>query len=106
MRLNLNTDDAGICSTDILKEYQFAINAFGFQRAELIDISMMAIEASFVAKDIQKGFWKKYTQQLSVMMLIFLLLHRSPFILQRFARDLPEDTNNLHQPDNYNRGRS
>ncbi|MFW8068547.1 adenosine deaminase, partial [Klebsiella pneumoniae] len=26
VRLNLNTDDAGICSTDILKEYQFAIN--------------------------------------------------------------------------------
>nr|WP_257020574.1 hypothetical protein [Klebsiella oxytoca] len=59
VRLNLNTDDAGICATDILKEYQFAMRTFGFQRAELIDISMMAIEAAFVAEDIQKTLLDK-----------------------------------------------
>lgn len=59
VRLNLNTDDAGICATDILKEYHFAMNSFGFQRAELIDISMMAIEASFISEDIKKTLFDK-----------------------------------------------
>ncbi|VUS77803.1 adenosine deaminase family protein [Klebsiella spallanzanii] len=59
VKLNLNTDDAGICSTDILKEYQFAMSSFDFRRAELIDISMMAIEAAFVAEDIKNTLLDK-----------------------------------------------
>lgn len=90
VRLNLNTDDAGICSTDILKEYQFAINAFGFQRAELIDISMMAIEASFVAKEIQKRLLEKiYTAVISDDVDFFAIAQKSvhsPALRARFAR--------------------
>lgn len=90
VRLNLNTDDAGICSTDILKEYQFAMDSFGFQRAELIDISMMAIEASFIPEDIKKTLLDKIcTAVISDDIDFFAIAQKSahsPALRARFAR--------------------
>lgn len=54
VRLCLNTDDAGIFGTTIAKEYQLAANMFGFTRIELLDISLCAVEAAFINKEIKQ----------------------------------------------------
>lgn len=51
VRINLNTDDAGIFDTDIGKEYNIARDIYGFSDAELLDISLCALEASFIGDD-------------------------------------------------------
>lgn len=66
------------------------MNAFGFQRAELIDISMMAIEASFVAKDIQKTLLEKIcTSAINDDIDFFAIAQKSahsPALRARFAK--------------------
>lgn len=104
VRLNLNTDDAGICATDILKEYQFAMDSFGFQRAELIDVSMMAIESAFVNEDIQKTLLDKLCSAVTDDDMAFFAkgseVAHSPALRARFATRYKQ----LRRPDNYDKG--
>lgn len=90
VKININTDDAGICSTNILKEYQFAMDAFGFRRAELIDISIMAIEASFVTEDIKKKLSESIFSTVTDDDIAFFATGsksaRSPALRSRFAK--------------------
>jgi adenosine deaminase len=55
VRISLNTDDAGIFGTDIAKEYRLAAQMFGFGRAELLDVSLCAVEAAFIGEDIKQS---------------------------------------------------
>ena len=48
VRITLNTDDAGIFGTTINKEYQLAATQYGFNRAELLDVTLCALEAAFL----------------------------------------------------------
>lgn len=59
VRISLNTDDAGIFGTTINKEYQLAATQYGFNRAELLDVTLCALEAAFVEDDIKQRLIKQ-----------------------------------------------
>ncbi|MBD1574635.1 adenosine deaminase [Vibrio sp. S17_S38] len=63
VRLSINTDDAGLFGTDVAKEYRLAQDVFGFNRVELLDVTLCALEAAFVEDDIkQRLIAQVYTQ--------------------------------------------
>ena len=53
VRLSINTDDAGLFGTDVLKEYSVAMNTFNFTRIELLDVTLCALEGAFVNESIK-----------------------------------------------------
>lgn len=55
VRICLNTDDAGIFATDIGREYAIAAQHFAFNRLELLDITLCALEAAFIDRQIRKN---------------------------------------------------
>lgn len=62
VRISLNTDDAGMFGTTIGKEYRIAAERFGFNRVELLDISLCAIEAAFIDDDVKYPLLSKVYQ--------------------------------------------
>lgn len=54
VRVSINPDDAGIFGTHTGKEHKIAEENFGFSKAELIDIALCGIEASFSDKTTKK----------------------------------------------------
>lgn len=65
VRLSINTDDAGVFGTDIEKEYQIAVNEFGFSRIELLDVTLCALEAAFVDEPTRQKLINKVYLQFS-----------------------------------------
>ncbi|KGQ69456.1 hypothetical protein A1D23_07760 [Chelonobacter oris] len=65
VRICLNTDDAGLFGTDIGKEYLLAAQAFGFCRAELLDITLCALECAFVEKTVKNRLISQVYQQIN-----------------------------------------
>lgn len=67
IRLSINTDDAGIFGTDVGKEYRIAASEFGFARAELLDVTLCALEAAFVDESIRQDLiaqtYASFTEQ-------------------------------------------
>ncbi|MGO2473819.1 MAG: adenosine deaminase [Vibrio litoralis] len=62
VRLSVNTDDAGLFGTDVAKEYHIAETVFGFNRVELLDVTLCALEAAFVSDDVKQGLIDKTYQ--------------------------------------------
>lgn len=63
VRLSINTDDAGLFGTDVAKEYRLAEEVFGFNRVELLDVTLCALEAAFVDDETkQRLIAQVYTQ--------------------------------------------
>ncbi|WP_153448362.1 adenosine deaminase [Vibrio algicola] len=63
VRLSINTDDAGLFGTDVAKEYRLAQQVFGFNRVELLDVTLCALEAAFVEDEIKQSLIANvYTQ--------------------------------------------
>ncbi|WP_413479691.1 adenosine deaminase [Vibrio hibernica] len=63
VRLSINTDDAGLFGTDVAKEYRLAEDVFGFNRVELLDVTLCALEAAFVEDETkQRLIAQVYTQ--------------------------------------------
>ncbi len=54
VKISLNTDDAALVHTTLENEYQVAADKFDFSRAELLDVSLCAIESSFADKNMKK----------------------------------------------------
>ncbi|TNH07435.1 adenosine deaminase [Testudinibacter sp. TR-2022] len=65
VRVCINTDDAGLFGTDIEKEYRIAAQQFGFCRAELLDISLCALECAFVESAVKAQLIQQVYQQFS-----------------------------------------
>ncbi|SMB82644.1 adenosine deaminase [Pasteurella testudinis DSM 23072] len=65
VRICINTDDAGLFGTDIGKEYRIAAEQFGFCRAELLEITLCALECAFVESAVKARLIKQVYQQFS-----------------------------------------
>lgn len=67
VRISINTDDAGLFGTDVEKEYNVAVNVFKFSRIELLDVTLCALEGSFVNETIKQrlidGVYKTFTDE-------------------------------------------
>lgn len=62
VRLSINTDDAGLFGTDVGKEYHIAETIFGFNRVELLDVTLCALEAAFVSDEVKQDLIDKTYQ--------------------------------------------
>lgn len=65
VRICINTDDAGLFGTDIGKEYRLTAQEFGFCRAELLDVTLCALECAFVDENTKKRLIAQVYQQFS-----------------------------------------
>ncbi|MGY5540486.1 adenosine deaminase family protein [Vibrio brasiliensis] len=63
VRLSINTDDAGLFGTDVGKEYQVAEIQFGFNRIELLDVTLCALEAAFVEETSKQALVNSVYEQ-------------------------------------------
>ncbi|OEF23601.1 adenosine deaminase [Vibrio rumoiensis] len=65
VRLSINTDDAGLFGTDVEKEYHIAETVFGFNRVELLDVTLCALEAAFVEDELKQNLIAQVYQTFS-----------------------------------------
>ena len=67
VRISLNPDDAGIFGTHTGKEHRISAEKFGFTKAEMLDITLSAVENSFAdvktRKQIKENIYKKMTAE-------------------------------------------
>ena len=67
VRISLNPDDAGIFGTHTGKEHRISAEKFGFTKAEMMDITLCAIENSFAdvktRKQLKENVYKKMSEE-------------------------------------------
>lgn len=67
IRISLNPDDAGIFGTHTGKEHKISAEKFGFTKAEMLDITLSAIESSFAdvktRKQVKENVYKQMTAE-------------------------------------------
>lgn len=67
VRISLNPDDAGIFGTHTGKEHRISAKEFGFTKAEMLDITLCAVENSFAdvktRKQMKENIYKKMTAE-------------------------------------------
>lgn len=59
LHICLNSDDPGLFHTSIGREYQIALDHFGFTDKELFDVTRDAIGASFAPDDIKRNLYQR-----------------------------------------------
>ena len=67
IRISLNPDDAGIFGTHTGKEHRISAEKFGFTKAEMLDITLCAVENSFAdvktRKQVKENVYKKMSAE-------------------------------------------
>ncbi len=94
IRISLNPDDAGIFGTHTGKEHRISAEKFGFTKAEMLDITLCAVENSFAdvktRKQIKENVYKKMSAEDRKEMKELAEKAKSPVLKQRLETRVSE----------------
>lgn len=94
IRISLNPDDAGIFGTHTGKEHRISAEKFGFTKAEMLDITLCAVENSFAdvktRKQIKENVYKKMSAEDRKEMKELAEKAKSPILKQRLETRVSE----------------
>lgn len=94
IRISLNPDDAGIFGTHTGKEHRISAEKFGFTKAEMLDITLCAIENSFAdvktRKQIKENVYKQMTAEDRKEMKDLAANAKNPYLKQRLETRVTE----------------
>ena len=87
VRISLNPDDAGIFGTQTGKEHRISAEKFGFTKAEMLDITLCAVENSFAdvktRKQMKENVYKKMSAEDRQEMKDLAANAKNPILKQR-----------------------
>lgn len=94
VRISLNPDDAGIFGTHTGKEHRISAEKFGFTKAEMLDITLCAIENSFAdvktRKQIKENVYKQMSAEDRKEMRDLAANAKNPVLKQRLETRVTE----------------
>ena len=94
IRISLNPDDAGIFGTHTGKEHRISAEKFGFTKAEMLDITLCAVENSFAdvktRKQIKENVYKQMTAEDRKEMKDLAANAKNPYLKQRLETRVTE----------------
>ena len=94
IRISINPDDAGIFGTHTGKEYRIGAKEFDFTKAEMLDISLCAIENSFAdvktRKQLKEKVYTRMTPEDRKEMKELAEKAKNPFLKQRLETRVTE----------------
>ena len=94
IRISLNPDDAGIFGTHTGKEHRISAEKFGFTKAEMLDITLCAVENSFAdvktRKQIKENVYKKMSAEDRKEMKELAEKAKNPFLKKRLETRVSE----------------
>ena len=94
VRISLNPDDAGIFGTHTGKEHRISAQAFGFTKAEMLDITLCAVENAFVdvatKKRLKEDVYKTMTAEDRKEMAALAENAQNPYLKQRLETRVAE----------------
>ena len=61
VKLNLNTDDPQIFNINLNDEYENALKQWGFDKEDFVQMNRLALEASFLDKNLKDKLAKYFT---------------------------------------------
>lgn len=89
VRISLNPDDAGIFGTHTGKEHRISAEKFGFTKAEMLDITLCAVENSFAdvatRKKVKESIYKTMSAEDRKEMAELAEKAENPILKQRLA---------------------
>ena len=94
IRISLNPDDAGIFGTHTGKEHRISAEKFGFTKAEMLDITLCAVENSFAdvktRKQVKENVYKKMSAEDRKEMKDLAAAAKNPVLKQRLETRVTE----------------
>ena len=94
IKISLNPDDGGIFGTHTGKEHRISAEKFGFTKAEMLDITLCAIENSFAdvktRKQVKENIYKKMSAEDRKEMKDLADNAKNPFLKKRLETRVSE----------------